>query len=475
MGVDDDVAKYSLPSRRREPCALPILTNDERIGTILAEKYRLIRVLGEGGMGVVFEGVHELTQRPVAVKLLHAHLSNHGTMVQRSLREARAAAALRHRNVVDVLDMGREPGGQVYLVLEFLTGEPFSDRLRRCGPLSADEATRLILPIMSALHAAHLRGIVHRDVKPENVFIAVDPESGEEVPKLLDFGIAKIDGGARATSTGEAIGTPAYMAPEQATNAAVVDARADIWSVGVLWFEALTGHLPYKADNVMQALAMLLTTDPMRLSEVAPSVPAPLAAAVERAMMRDREARWPSLDHFTQAVLGRSPESIARIVRVPEPTGESSRASREIVDPLSTTMTPSVLPGAQTSAQSSRRVLMIASAVSVLCLVLAVIGGLLQRSAPEDTSLPMRIRRLEPTRPVTPVTAIPSAAEVQTGGASDAGVSPAPTAPGNSPRAHSEPRRVPRVVRAAPSAVPAEAPSVPNESSGQARPRVMNW
>jgi serine/threonine-protein kinase len=276
---------------------------------VLAQKYRLSRVLGEGGMGVVFEGQHEFTRRRVAVKLLHPHLSQNEAMVQRFLREARAAAALKHKNVVDVLDMGTEEDGSVYLVLEFLVGEPLSELLQREQKLPPEECARLLFPIMNALRVAHARGIVHRDLKPENVFLVSDDESGAVVPKLLDFGIAKLDdGGLRATSTGQAIGTPAYMAPEQAMSAADVDARADVWSLGVMWFEALSGRLPYSAETPMQMLGYLLSRDPLELSAVATDVPLQLARAVERALRRDRTQRWSSIDEFTEALRACFPE-----------------------------------------------------------------------------------------------------------------------------------------------------------------------
>jgi serine/threonine protein kinase len=288
---------------------LPILTTAERIGTVLAQKYRLTRVLGEGGMGVVFEGRHEFTRRRVAVKLLHPHLSQNEAIVQRFLREARAAAALKHKNVVDVLDMGTEADGAVYLVLEFLAGEAFSARLEREQKLSPEACAELLLPIMNALRVAHSRGIIHRDIKPENVFLCREEESGELVPKLLDFGIAKLDdGGMRATSTGQAIGTPAYMAPEQATNASEADARADVWSLGVMWFEALSGRLPYDADSPMQMLGHLLSRDPLKLSDIAADVPLQLARVVERALQRDREKRWATVEQFIEALRQCFPE-----------------------------------------------------------------------------------------------------------------------------------------------------------------------
>ncbi len=281
---------------------MPILTNEERVGTILAEKYLLVRMLGEGGMGVVFEGRHEFTRRRVAVKLLHPHLSQREDMVARFMREARAAASLDHRNVVDVLDMGREADGAAYLVLEFLHGEPMSELLEREGALSADDAAAMLLPIMEALCLAHERGIVHRDIKPENIFLALDNDTGNEVAKLLDFGIAKLDDGSRSTATGQAMGTPAYMAPEQATNAADVGPQADVWSMGVLWFEALTRRLPYPAESSIQSLSMLMLRDPDRLSEVAPDLPRSITLAVERALARDCAARWPTMAAFLDAL-----------------------------------------------------------------------------------------------------------------------------------------------------------------------------
>ncbi len=313
---------------------MPILTTAERIGTVLAQKYRLTRVLGEGGMGVVFEGQHEFTRRRVAVKLLHPHLSQNEAIVQRFLREARAAAALKHKNVVDVLDMGTESDGAVYLVLEFLAGEAFSARLEREQKLSPEACAELLLPIMNALRVAHSRGIIHRDIKPENVFLCREEESGELVPKLLDFGIAKLDdGGMRATSTGQAIGTPAYMAPEQATNASDADARADIWSLGVMWFEALSGRLPYSADSPMQMLGHLLSRDPLKLSDIAADVPLQLARVIERALQRDREKRWATVEQFIEALRQCFPEGA--LAPLAESTGQFRAITRSetIIEP----------------------------------------------------------------------------------------------------------------------------------------------
>lgn len=280
---------------------MPVLTKEERIGTTLEDKYAIVRVLGEGGMGVVYEGVHALTRRRVAIKIMHVRYADDDVMLRRFLREARAAASLEHRNVVGVLDMGRTSDGTAYLVLEYLQGESLADRLARCGPMNPTEVARVLLPIMGALCAAHERGIIHRDLKPENIYLTRD-EQGDEVPKLLDFGIAKIEGGARATSTGQAIGTPAYMAMEQVTDAAIVDARADVWSLGVIWFEALAGRLPYEGATPMHILGQLMLRDPPTLSDVVPSMSADLSRVIARALTRQIGARWPSMTEFTAAI-----------------------------------------------------------------------------------------------------------------------------------------------------------------------------
>src|SRR5262245_31272308 len=180
---------------------MPILTPEERIGNLLAGKYQLERILGEGGMGVVFEGVHSWTSRKVAVKLLHPNYAKDQAIVRRFLQEARTATALRHPNVVDVLDMGSEDDGTAYLVLELLSGEPLSDVLAR-GPLPLRDALIILLPAMNALATAHDKLFIHRDLKPENIFLHY--EGGELVPKVLDFGLAKVleAGGDARTRTG---------------------------------------------------------------------------------------------------------------------------------------------------------------------------------------------------------------------------------------------------------------------------------
>ena len=230
---------------------MPLLTDQERLGTTLAEKYRIDRIVGRGGMGVVFSATHLWTGRPVAVKLLLPGLADDAGLVKRFLREARAAAGLRHPNVVDVLDMGSEPDGTVYLVLEMLVGESLDAVLERHGRLTLRELAAWVVPVCDAVGAAHGQGIVHRDLKPENIFLH-RPAEGVTLPKLLDFGIAKVlgTGTSKQTAVGSVIGTLHYMSPEQAEGRADVGPRSDVWALGVVLYECLTGRMPFDGSNL---------------------------------------------------------------------------------------------------------------------------------------------------------------------------------------------------------------------------------
>ena len=207
---------------------MPIPTIRERIGTDIAGRYRTERLIGRGGMGVVYGGRHLWTERPVAIKVLKSQYSEDPYFARRFLQEARTAAGIRHPHVVDVLDMGQDEDGTVYIVLELLAGESLADRLKRTSRLSPDSVVGTLLPVMEAVAKAHARGVVHRDLKPDNIFLAEDEVvSPDVIPKVLDFGIAKVlEGSTLSTHTGAIIGTPAYMAPEQFLGG-LVDAKSD--------------------------------------------------------------------------------------------------------------------------------------------------------------------------------------------------------------------------------------------------------
>ncbi len=243
---------------RHVPTAPPNL-----IGALLGS-YRVTDELGRGGMGAVYRARHELLGRPAAVKLLHPDLTESDELVDRFFREAKAATAIQHPGIIDVYDFGYTEDGRAYIVMELLDGEPLADRIRGRGRMPQTAAALIARGIASALTAAHDKGIIHRDLKPDNVFLVPDPDvPGGERPKLLDFGIAKlVEGSALAASdahhtiTGALMGTPLYMAPEQARAAGAIDHRADLYSLGCILYELLVGEPPFVAEGAGEIITM---------------------------------------------------------------------------------------------------------------------------------------------------------------------------------------------------------------------------
>ena len=267
---------------------------------MVGDRYRVERVIGRGGMGVVFEAVHTWTERRVALKVLLPQMAEDRETVARFLQEAKAAASLRNRHVVDVLDMGCSADGAIYLALELLEGAPFSELLHR-GPISPEVGLAVVLPILEALAAAHSRGIVHRDLKPANIFVA-RTESGQWRPKLLDFGIAKLaERSELATGTGVILGTPRYMAPEQARGQPV-GPRADVWSIATILFQCFTGESPFAYDNPVHLLVRLVSEDAPSIATIAPDLHPSLVQVIDRGLMREPDARWPDATAFGEAL-----------------------------------------------------------------------------------------------------------------------------------------------------------------------------
>ena len=275
-------------------------------GTVLGGKYAVSRCLGVGGMGAVYEAQNTWTGRRVAVKLLRPSLAHNREVVERFLQEARAASRIPHPNIVEVLDVGEDAAlRSYYIVQEFLDGMDLAQWTETRGAIPPAEAVAIITPVMSALVAVHEAGIVHRDIKPENVFLAVG-RHGEMVPKLIDFGVSKVrDGGAGQrgmTQTGLAIGTPEYMSPEQARGDADVDARSDVWSMGVMLYQLLTGRTPHDAATQTLLLVAIITERPIPIDRVVPSLPRELVSVVNRALQMDRAQRFQSMREFLDAL-----------------------------------------------------------------------------------------------------------------------------------------------------------------------------
>ncbi|HEV8244187.1 MAG TPA: serine/threonine-protein kinase [Polyangiaceae bacterium] len=276
---------------------------DPLIGQVLDNTYEITRVLGEGGMGRVYEARHaRLHKKRFAMKLLHGDLTRQPDVVTRFQREAEASSAIGHPNVVDVYDVNVTAEGQPYIVAELLQGEQFGDYLDRVGRLPVADAVRIVRQICQALGAAHAQGIVHRDVKPENVFLTGNiAQMSTAHVKVLDFGISKVQGGdgENLTKTGMVMGTPDYMAPEQAKGDKV-DARADIYAVGAILYRALTGHKPFEGLDPMATLTAVIVHEPKRPSAIERSIPLTLELVIQRAMAKRLNDRYASMEELEQ-------------------------------------------------------------------------------------------------------------------------------------------------------------------------------
>ncbi len=300
-----------------------------QIGQVLNGKYAIERFLGAGGMAEVYLATNRLVGRPVAIKLLRHEVAKQHEARERFLREARAAGAVRHRNIVDILDVDGLADGTMYIVQEYLEGEDLAARIRR-GRLDAEEALRIMLPVAEAISHAHKQSIVHRDLKPDNVFLA--REEDEIVPKVLDFGISKLPlhdeirrtanepaRGRRLTAAGAAMGTPYYMSPEQIRDPSSVGTATDVWSFGVVLFEALAGQMPFDAEELAGLFGLICSGKAPSLSRVAPDVPKPLAKVVERCLLPTPEARYRDAGALARALTevqdklaGKEPKTRAR-------------------------------------------------------------------------------------------------------------------------------------------------------------------
>lgn len=275
------------------------------LGHVIDDKYGVTAIIGEGGMGAVYEAEHLQIGRLVAVKVMHPQETQKREAISRLEHEARVAGRIGHPNICEVYDMGWLPDGSPYLVMERLRGETLAQRLERCGAVPTDELVDIMLQVLSALVTAHERGIVHRDLKPENIFLS-ERAGMLPVAKLLDFGISKASGtngtAMDLTRTGMVMGTPYYMAPEQARGDVELDHRLDLWAVGVILYEALTGQRPFVARNYNALLVQILTLWHRPATELEPTIPPGLSHLVDRALAKAREERFQSAREFQEAL-----------------------------------------------------------------------------------------------------------------------------------------------------------------------------
>lgn len=271
-------------------------------GTVLAEKYRLESVLGEGGMGTVYRAEHLALRAPVAVKVIDRQVEEGDVTFARFMREAQSAAALRSPHVVQILDYGMDQG-RPFMVMELLEGEPLADRLKRLGSLSPEETYRILLHVAKAVSKAHEADIVHRDLKPDNIFLVHN--EGDELAKVLDFGVAKVEttalDGQGHTRTGSLLGTPYYMSPEQAQGNKDVDGRSDLWALGVIAYECLVGTRPFQSDGLGDLVLQICIRDIPVPSHFA-DVPPEFDAWFKKACGREPEERFQSARELADAL-----------------------------------------------------------------------------------------------------------------------------------------------------------------------------
>jgi serine/threonine-protein kinase len=359
-------------------------------GQMLAEKYRVERILGAGGMGVVVAARHVQLNILVAIKFLLPHVLNNRDAVARFAREARAAVRIKSEHVARVSDVGTLENGAPYMVMEYLEGTDLASYLRSRQRLSVDKALHFVLQACQAIAEAHQLGIVHRDLKPANLFLTRAAD-GSDIVKVLDFGISKnldpdaSQGTGSMTTAAGALGSPTYMSPEQLTEAGEVDARTDIWALGVILFEFLVGAPPFRADNLPKLFLAILHQKPPSPATARPDLPLPLVNVILRCLEKDRKKRFASIDEFAGALVEVAPArarlSIERIARLSAGLGgAASRSSSHMrsgapIDPKRPDAPPR--PDLLSSAEAW--------------------GG------PAPAALPLRFRKLDPQRRVVMV------------------------------------------------------------------------
>ena len=279
---------------------------EKLIGQVLANTYRLEQLLVSGGMGAVFRARHIRTGGLCAVKVLHSRSAANQDISERFQDEARIISGLRHPSIVQVTDLDQDTSGLAFIVMELLEGEDLQDRLERDTKIPLPEALEIVRQVSSALHAAHIKGVIHRDLKPRNIFLARSEQDGKitTTAKVIDFGVSKIPRSAdRATRDLLVLGTPRYMAPEGALGKnSEIDPRSDQWSVAVILYRLLSGKLPFDQENIIDLFKQVVNDEPTPIEVLVPGLPPHLAATIKRALSKKKEDRFPTMLEFVQGL-----------------------------------------------------------------------------------------------------------------------------------------------------------------------------
>ncbi len=380
--------------------------HDDRVGELIDEKFTILGILGTGGMGTVYRALQHSMEREVAIKVLRKSLSEDITLVKRFLVEAKGVSRLNHPNIITLFDFGQSEEGELYLVMELLEGLPLGEMLERHGRMEPERAVAIIVQVLDALYAAHEHGVVHRDLKPDNIFIVQGAGSMGEFVKVLDFGIAKmktLDADNSITRTGNVCGTPQYMSPEQAMGEEV-DARSDIYAVAVVLYEMLTGMPPFSGDTPMKVMVQQVNDHPPPLSTALPAIEVTqqLEAVILKGLAKEAGERPSSGVAFKELLLGALSEGDTMPEGASAAAATARPSSSELVQALAPTLDVPmpVETGTRAAAPPPRKSSRMPWVIAAAAIVAAIgISAWAITRGPDGPASPDAVEKAQPAQP----------------------------------------------------------------------------